>query len=183
MATCKHCGSSKLTERPCPHDHTIKRTKTLRAWTAFPKWNLGIYRVPQRGDSMSRLATAIEAVRGEDRRIWPAPFGITVRQQSERLECATAYEVRALFAARVFVRDPQAIKPEQIRDAKRHILEEVFGEFRRPINQIHAALDELDIDRARDLLDELAARMFEPSPAVDAVDPSAGSTGNQSTRD
>lgn len=127
---------------------------------------------------MSRLASQIEAVRGEDRRIWPGRFGVTVRQQHERLQsqAATAYEVRALFAARVFVREPLAITPEQIRDAKRHLLEEVFGEFRRPIAQIHAALYELDIDKARELLDALQASMFELSPAVGAVDPHTGVT-------
>jgi hypothetical protein len=113
---------------------------------------------------MSKLASAIEAVRVEERKVWPARFGITARAHVDRLEwqLATAYEVRAVFAARVFVRDPGPIAAEQIRDAKRHILEEVFGEFRRPINQIQAALSDLDIDKARDLLDGLQALMFEP---------------------
>lgn len=114
---------------------------------------------------MSRLASQLEAVRGEDRRIWPARFGVTVRQQFETLQWqhATAYEVRALFSARVFVRDPGGITPEQIADAKRNLLEEVFGEFRRPMMEIRAALQELDIDAAQSLLDALQASMFEPS--------------------
>lgn len=112
---------------------------------------------------MSRLADKLVAVRGNDRRYWEGPFGITARQHSERLELqtATAYEVRALLAARVFVRDPEPIRSEQIQDAKRNILEEVFGEFRRPIRRILAALDERDIDAARELVKELENQMFE----------------------
>ena len=113
---------------------------------------------------MSRLARALETVRGEDHKIWPGPFGITVRQEAVKLEWqqATAYEVRALFAARVFVRDPGTITDEQTRDAKQHILEEVFGEFRRPIMQVQVALHELDINKAQELLDTLLTSMFEP---------------------
>ncbi len=125
---------------------------------------------------MSKLANELVAVRGEDRKIWPGRFGITVRQQFDRLawQQANAYDVRALFSARVFVRDPRPITAEQIRDAKRNILEEVFGEFRRPLMQIRAALYELDIDRARELIDALEASMFEPSLSVVAVDPHVG---------
>lgn len=120
---------------------------------------------------MSKLAQQLAAVKGEDRTYWRGPFGITVRQHHERLEwqTATAYEVRALLAARVFVRDPGVIHPEQVRDAKRRIIEEVFGEFRRPIMQIQAALDEYDIDKARLLLRGLETQMFEVAPADDAV--------------
>lgn len=133
---------------------------------------------------MSRLTEKLEAVRGNDRNIWPAPFGVTIRQQSERLEwqSGTAYEVRALFAARVFIRDPADILPVQILDAKRHIVEEVFGEFRRPLMLIDVALSEWDIDKARELLRDLRVQMFELAPSVDAVDPHVESEGKPSTR-
>ena len=113
---------------------------------------------------MSILASKLEAVRGEDRKIWHGPNGITVRQQFDRLELQSgrAYEVRALLLARVFVREPDGITDEQIRDAKRHLIEEVFGEFRRHLMGIESALDEWDIDTARKRLKELEQSMFDP---------------------
>lgn len=46
---------------------------------------------------------------------------------------------------------------------KRQIIEAIFGEFRNDIMRIHSALNDYDVDSARDLLSTLERNMFDVS--------------------
>jgi hypothetical protein len=50
--------------------------------------------------------------------------------------------------------------PHLVDEAKRNIIEHVFGEFRGDFRRVHQALWERDIDQARERLAEMERRMF-----------------------
>jgi len=75
------------------------------------------------------------------------------------------YEIGVRFGAAVYVPNTPTNATEHaldfaIRKVKRAVIEEVFGEFRVLITQMHVALIERDFDKVSNLLEELDHLMF-----------------------
>lgn len=73
--------------------------------------------------------------------------------------CASVYEIGAQFAVRAVVKAPKGIDLAVDR-ARRSIIEDVFGEFRRPIHQVRIALMMHDYEAAEESLNQLESQMF-----------------------
>ena len=52
------------------------------------------------------------------------------------------------------------IRSQAIRDLKRSMIEEIFGEFRPIIIELHSSIYDVDVNRTRTLLAELEHQMF-----------------------
>lgn len=121
---------------------------------------------------MSQLAKALQAVDSGDRvllRVKFSPlFSDTVSIKAESLNdpmVGLRYKVGCKIEASCVVTPYSGLQfgeriEKSTNQVKRQIIEAVFGEFRSDIMRIRAALNDYDVDSARDLLDYLERNMF-----------------------
>lgn len=111
---------------------------------------------------MSKVVAMIRAVDSGKRSIPPETF-MAVNCDSQEVYYPSAlvhYRVQAIFGAEVAVPSGQGDLDVAVKHVKDAIIEAVFGEFRKPIHELRAALYHHDYKLAHDLLDALLAQMF-----------------------
>lgn len=115
---------------------------------------------------MSKLSVAIRAVDGE--RTYPPvqrpilPLKVTEGFPKEEITLYRRYKIGVGMYARTTLPDGDAkALHAAIMQTRRLIIEELFGEFRKPLYSVKAALLEYDFKKAHELIDELLDQMFE----------------------
>lgn len=125
---------------------------------------------------MSQLVNAIQSFDTGERKILRRKrsklFEDIVKLESQIHEdksdmlVAKIYKVGLKIGNQVMVSDHELLRNEHaltdaINNTKRSVVEAVFGEFRPAIREIHNALYEYDVEKARFLLVKLEEQMFE----------------------
>lgn len=109
---------------------------------------------------MSKLAKLLLAKKGDRVAIPVSTSSIRVEQEIAPIPIAEAYvfKIGATFEVRAqcFRKD----LADTTAAARRHIIEDVFGEFRAPIQGIYEKLFDRDIEGAMTALAALEAQMF-----------------------
>ena len=121
---------------------------------------------------MSKLAKAIEASWTGDR-VAARELKLNYTDIEKRIAddpsgIYRAYDIRAVFSARKVIDNQElytikhqdTISNETLKDIKRAIIEEVFGEFRHLLIEMRAATYDQDNHRMRNLLAVLEQQMF-----------------------
>lgn len=124
---------------------------------------------------MSQLVKALQAVDSGDRLLLRSKksslFDDTVSIKAESFNdpmVGLRYRVGCKIEASCVVSPASGLSygdkgEEATYRVKRQIVEAIFGEFRNDIIRIHAALNDYDVDSARDLLAALERNMFDGS--------------------
>ena len=121
---------------------------------------------------MSKLAKAITA---ELKRDYQSPSMNFLDVDGSIKEIATPtysrdvlVQIRASFGAELWVNERSVIQSTAanpitmaVEDVKRAVIEEIFGEFRKPLSELRIALYNRDSERARQVLRELEHQMFQ----------------------
>lgn len=113
---------------------------------------------------MSKLGDAIKAVNTHKQMPQYLPLSFTKVNEavSSHATWPTLYQIGATFQVdRVMESDDTAALEQAIAAARRMILEEIFGEFRKPIMDIRADLFMRDTEAATAKLNALYRSMFE----------------------
>lgn len=121
---------------------------------------------------MSKLAKAISAVDSSRRVVGEPQFKYTeVRSEwgdytSQLGEVLKEYKVGTVLQNRILI-NPHAYTVEErdalhsaVKNCKKAMIEEIFGEFRGPLYDIRAAMYDRDNDKAIRLLNKLESQMF-----------------------
>ena len=150
----------------------------MRAWTAFPRWNLGIYRVTQPSDSNLKIAVVgsrgfgrLDAVKQfvweQDRTtviVSGGASGVDNIAVAEAKRLGMPYEVHLPDWQR-YGRRAGAIRNQQIVDASHEVV--AFWDGKSPGTKI-------TMDMAKVAGKRLRVFSLESATLVDAVDPQGG---------
>lgn len=109
---------------------------------------------------MSRLAALVRAVDTGQRSAANFTAVTSLIGESRLLDILTHYRIQVVFGSQVAVRADSGELEEAIRRTKQGLIEEVFGEFREPLNLIRQAMYARDDHKAHQLIDALHDQMF-----------------------
>lgn len=117
---------------------------------------------------MSRIADAILAEQGVERRIvtgrYPALATVSIEGRLDDLstmEYEVKYSLRTTIGMDMWIRETIAGGLAQAMDVtRRHVIEEIFGEFRLPMQDVERALWDRDFEGAALAMIALRESMF-----------------------
>lgn len=109
---------------------------------------------------MSKLVKAVRAHKGISLPVPDLPHLLITDGFSTKSDFYTEYTIKAEIGAKVCVQTQQELAPA-IQSAKRRIVEEIFGEFRKNFRSIEGALYERDVHKAIHELRVFEAEMYE----------------------
>lgn len=117
---------------------------------------------------MSRLSEHISVTITNRRMPKPSSFISLEYTPSAVPEITNLYKIdfKASFGTSYYIDENLAVKgspviEETLRNVKKAVIEEIFGEFRQPINELRHAIYEMDNDRAIELLKNIEKQMYE----------------------
>lgn len=112
---------------------------------------------------MSKLSEELTAIQTNNRRAVPMKYVYARDHFREttaiNFESVIEYNIECTFKFKGVARDPESLSRLCI-NAKRAVVEAVFGEFRSTIMDINSALYDADIEAAKAHLMKLEADMF-----------------------
>ena len=115
---------------------------------------------------MSKLAEQIKAVQTNERHAQRSPVINIVAGSSEIPPLGSRaehyrYELTATFGCTAIMEFGTPSVQGILKEVRRQVLDEVFGEFRQNFNEIERALFDYDNEAARKALQSFRQRMFE----------------------